>query len=153
MLGFVVWTFAETALGVAGENLAALSRIRLARHHRSALVALLLFLPIGILLPSIWLDIAVVRDLLTVDGDRPTALGLTLILGGLVLLPVAFVVALLPMMRRGPQPEAEGVCRERARLRGHLDPDGRDALRIRRGDLSMRDPGDSELRLTLAVLP
>ena len=58
MLGFVIRTFVDTALGVARENVAALSRAKLARHHRSALFGLLLFLPIGILLPSIWLDIA-----------------------------------------------------------------------------------------------
>ena len=102
MLGFVIRTFVDTALGVPRENVAALSRAKLARHHRAALFGLLLFLPIGILLPSIWLDIAVVRDLLTADGDQPNALGLTVILGGLLLLPIAFVVALRPMMRTGP---------------------------------------------------
>ena len=89
-------------LGVARENVAALSRAKLAHHHRSALVGLLLFLPIGILFASVWLDIAVVRDLLTADGDRPNVLGLTMILGGLLLLPIAFVVTLWPMMRKGP---------------------------------------------------
>ena len=102
MLGFVVWTFVETSLGVAGENVAALSRAKLARHHRFALAGLLLFLPIGLLFPSIWLDIAVVRDLLTLDGARPNVLGWTVIIGGFLLLPVAFVVTLLPMMRTRP---------------------------------------------------
>jgi hypothetical protein len=105
MLGFVVWTFVETSLSVAGEHVAALSRVTLARHHRFALVGLVLFLPIGVLFPSIWLDIAVVRDLLTLDGDRPNILGWTLIVGGLLLLPVALVVTLLPMMRREPNRE------------------------------------------------
>jgi len=102
MLGFVVSTFVETSLSVVGENVAALSRAKLARHHRFALVGLLLSLPIGIVFPSVWLDIAVVRDLLTLDGNRPNILGLTVIVGGLLLLPVAFVVTLLPMMRKGP---------------------------------------------------
>jgi len=102
MLGFVLGTFAETSLGVARENLAALSRAKLARHHRSALVGLLLFLPFGIVFPSIWLDITVVRDLLTGDGGRPNVLGWTMIVGGLLLLPVAFVVTLLPMTRKEP---------------------------------------------------
>jgi hypothetical protein len=102
MLGFVAWTFFETSLGVARENVAAASRARLASHHRFALAGLLLFLPIGILFPSIWLDIAVVRDLITVGGDRPNALGWAVIVGGLLLLPVAFVVTLLPMLRTGP---------------------------------------------------
>ncbi len=104
VLGFVIRTFFDTALGVARENVAALSRATLERHRRSALLGLLLFLPIGILLPSIWLDIAVVRDLLTADGDQPNVLGLTVILGGLLLLPIAFVVALRPMMRSGAEP-------------------------------------------------
>jgi hypothetical protein len=100
--GFVAWTFAETAFGVARENVAALARVKLAPHHRLALLGLLLFLPIGILVPAVWLDVAVVRDLITAGGDRPNALGLTLIVGGLLLLPVGFVVALLPMTRTGP---------------------------------------------------
>jgi hypothetical protein len=103
MFGLVIRTFVDTSLGVARENVAALSRAKLARHHRSALIGLLLFLPTGLLIPAIWLDIAVVRDLLTADGDRPNALGLTVILGGLLLLPVAFVVTLRPMLlRNGP---------------------------------------------------
>jgi hypothetical protein len=102
MLGFVAWTFVETSLGVTRENVVALSRAKLARHHRFAVAGLLLFLPVGILFPSIWLDIVVVRDLLTLDGDRPNALGWTVIVGGLLLLPVAFVVTLLPMMRTEP---------------------------------------------------
>ena len=100
MLGFVIRTFADTALGVARENAAALSRPKLARHHRSALVGLVLFLPIASLLASIWFDIAVVRNLFTSDGDQPNVLGLTMILGGLLLLPIAFVVTLRPMMRK-----------------------------------------------------
>jgi hypothetical protein len=102
MLRLVVWMFAETSLGVARENLAALSRARPAHHHRYALIGLLLFLPIAILVPAIWLDLAVVRDLLTHEGDRPNLLGWTVIVGGLLLLPLAFVLALLPMLRRGP---------------------------------------------------
>jgi hypothetical protein len=101
-LGLVVRTFAETTLGAVRENVAALSRVKLARHHRFALVGLLLFLPIGIVFSSAWLDIAIVRDLLTDGGDRPNALGWTVIGGGLLMLPVALVVALLPMLRKGP---------------------------------------------------
>jgi len=102
MLGFVARTFVETSLGVAGEHIAALSHAKLAPHHRFALLGLLLFLPIGLVFPSIWLDVVVVRDLLTIDGQRPNILGWTVIVGGLLLLPVAFVVTLLPMMRKGP---------------------------------------------------
>ena len=102
MCGLVFRTFVDTSLGVARENVAALSRARLARHHRSALAGLLLFMPVGILLSAIWLDIAVVRDLLTADGDQPNVLGMTVILGGLLLLPIAFVVTLRPMLRKGP---------------------------------------------------
>jgi len=47
-------------------------------------------------------DVAVVRDLLTLDGDRPNVLGWSVIVGGLLLLPVAFVITLLPMLRKGP---------------------------------------------------
>jgi hypothetical protein len=99
---FLVGAFVETSLGAAREHVAALSRRRLAPHHRSAVVGVLLFLPIGIVIPAIWLDIGIVRDLLTLDRDRPNALGWTVIAGGLLLLPVAFVVALVPMLRRGP---------------------------------------------------
>jgi hypothetical protein len=53
-------------------------------------------------LRSIWLEIAIVRDLLTLEGDRPTVLGQTVIAGALLLLPVAFLVTLLPMLRKGP---------------------------------------------------
>jgi hypothetical protein len=102
MLGFTVWTFLETTLGVVRENVAALSRAKLARHRRFALAGFLLFLPIGILLPAIWLDVAVVRDLLAPDGGRPNVLGLAVIVGALLLLPVAFVVTLLPMLQKGP---------------------------------------------------
>jgi hypothetical protein len=99
-LGFVIRTFADTALGVARENVSALSRPELAGHHRSALVGLVLFLPLGVLVASISLDIAVVRDLLTADGDQLSVVGLATIVGGLLLLPIAFVVTLRPMMRQ-----------------------------------------------------
>jgi hypothetical protein len=102
MLRLVVWLFAETSLGVVRENVAALSRARPAHHHRYALIGLLLFLPIAILVAAIWLDLAVVRDLLTHEDDRPNLLGWTVIVGWLLVLPLAFVLALLPMLRKGP---------------------------------------------------
>jgi hypothetical protein len=101
-VGFVVRTFAETLFGAAREHVAGLSRAKLGHNHRSALVALVLCLPIGILVPSLWLDIAIVRDAVTADGDRPSVLGWAAIVGGLLLLPVAFAVALRPMARPGP---------------------------------------------------
>jgi hypothetical protein len=97
--GFVIRTFAETSLGIAREHVAA---ARLARHHRFALAGLLLFSPFAVVVLSVWLDIAVVRDLLTGGGDRPNAVGLVAIVGGLLLLPVALAVTLLPMLRGEP---------------------------------------------------
>jgi hypothetical protein len=102
MPGFLVRTFLETSLGVARENLSALSRTQLAPHHRHALAGLVLFSPIGVLFPALWLEIAAVHDLLTLDGGRPNVVGWTLIGTGFLLLPVALVVTLLPMIRRGP---------------------------------------------------
>ncbi len=73
-------------------------------HHRAALIAFLLALPMAILVLSIELDIEVIenvlKSILTNDGDRPTALGFAYMAVGLLLLPVSLVVSLWPMRKK-----------------------------------------------------
>lgn len=61
--------------------------------------------PIGLLLAAVVLDLGpietLLRSTLTNDGDQPNAFGRAYMLGGLLLLPIAFGAAAWPMFRRG----------------------------------------------------
>ena len=80
----------------------------LANPTSAAIISLLLVLPIGFLRLALGSDIEpLVRPteaLLTVDGSHPHALGLAIICGGMLLLPIAFLLNLRPMLNmEGPE--------------------------------------------------
>lgn len=43
--------------------------------------------------------LGLLKSLLTVDGSQPNALGHTVLIGGMLLLPVAFIANLVPIVR------------------------------------------------------
>ncbi len=74
----------------------------------SALIGMALAVPIGLLFAAVFLDLeplgALLRSILTDDGNQPNVLGRAYMLGGLLLLPLAMAVTTWPMIRR----EADG---------------------------------------------
>ena len=83
-------------------------------HRSAALTGLALVVPIGLLLVAVVSELeplgAFLRSLLTIDGIQPSTLGRAYMLGSLLLLPVALIVAAWPIVRR----QADG--------RRHLHP-------------------------------
>lgn len=82
--------------------------IRTIRAGRAALAAFLLALPVGVLYPSIVFKIqpfySLYRTYLTVDGSQASLFGMAVLFAMMALLPFAFVINLIPIvrdMRRG----------------------------------------------------
>ncbi|HUG34605.1 MAG TPA: hypothetical protein VMJ90_07535 [Anaerolineales bacterium] len=109
---FMLWTFAETAVGILTEHVlqltkgAAMKNI-LANPKSAALISFILCLPLA--LPFIILMVDVkplvepLKNLLTVDGQQINTLGRIVFPGGLLLLPAAFILNLQPILVRvGP---------------------------------------------------
>jgi hypothetical protein len=70
--------------------------------NAAALTSLLLALPMGLLLPAVVFDIeGLITSVLTDDGAQANPLGLGVMLGALVALPVALAVSLTALLRRG----------------------------------------------------
>jgi hypothetical protein len=71
--------------------------------NRSALIAFLLTLPIGILLSAILFKISAfetfLKSFLTNDGSTPNIFGFIYMIGGLLALPAGLVITLLPMLK------------------------------------------------------
>jgi hypothetical protein len=106
---FLLAIFAETGMGIAREYLLILMQRDLMKNilaspNSAAITSFILALPIGLLRLLLGSDvealIAPVESVLTVDGFRPNTLGYTIICGGLLLLPVAFVLNLSPILKR-----------------------------------------------------
>lgn len=107
--GFVFWMFVETGAGIIREHIllwvqgdsmkAILSNPTLA-----AIVSFILALPLGLLFIIFNLDIkpltTLVTSWLTVNGSDVNGLGRLVLIGGLLLLPVAFVINLLTFLKR-----------------------------------------------------
>ena len=81
---------------------------------RSASIAFILLLPIGLMLLSIVLGVSgietVYKLFLTDDGETQNMFGRAFMLGGLIALPVALVVALFPWFRSRQLPFANLVA-------------------------------------------
>src|SRR5687768_8415541 len=71
----------------------------------SALIGFLLALPMGLLVPAVVFQIepieVVLRTILTNDGSQPHAAGFTVMIVGLLALPVALAVSVWPIARKG----------------------------------------------------
>ena len=105
----VLSIFTETAFGIVREYLFLfmerdVMRNILANPTSAAIISFMLALPIGFLRLALGSDIEPlirpIETVLTVDGSQPNVLGYTIICGGLLLLPVAFLLNLRPMLRR-----------------------------------------------------
>jgi len=104
--------FTETAIGIVREhvqdfNEGSVMKNILANPSSAAILSFILILPIGLLRLILGSDIepliAPIESVLTVDGNRPNALGWTIICGGMLLLPLAFVLNFRPMLKRDRQ--------------------------------------------------
>ena len=114
--GFVVLSiFTETTIGIVQEHLILLTegevmKNMLANPRSAAITSLMLSLPLGLTFVAFMFDIEPLikplNDLFTIEGQQGdiNTLGRIVIYGGLLLLPVAFVLNLQPMLKReGPE--------------------------------------------------
>lgn len=108
LFSFVLWVFVETAIGIVQERLYLLlegnaMKNILINPRSAAIASLLLILPLGLLLLILFSGIepliTAVESVLTVEGT-PNVLGRMVLFGGMLLLPVAFVLNLWPMLKK-----------------------------------------------------
>jgi hypothetical protein len=113
LFSFVSWMFAETGVGILKEHILLIAqgdsmKTTISNPRSAAITSLLLSLPLGLTFAAFMLDIEpltkVLNSLLTIDGQQINVLGRIVIYGGLLLLPLAFVLNLRPMWRKeGPE--------------------------------------------------
>lgn len=106
---FVLWIFIETALGIVSERITQLRKENMKRHLLAdpgiaAVVSILLAFPLAFILSAGVFEIepfnSWLKPLFTEpDGYRNSAVGLTILIGLFFLLPVAFIVSLIPVRR------------------------------------------------------
>jgi hypothetical protein len=105
---FLLAIFTETTIGIFQEHLYLLVEGNIMKntltHPRSAAItSFILALPLGLLMLILFSDIErliePVESALTVDGV-PNLLGRIVLFGGMLLLPVAFVLNLQPMLKK-----------------------------------------------------
>ena len=114
--GFVVLCiFTETAIGIVQEHLFLLMegdvmKNLLANPRSAAITSLILSLPLGLTFVAFMFDIEPLvkplNNLFTIEGQQGdiNTLGRIVIYGGLLLLPIAFVLNLRPLLRKeGPE--------------------------------------------------
>ena len=115
LYGFVIWMFAETVVGILKEHILLIAqgdamKPILSNPRSAAITSLLLSLPLGLTFAAFILDIEpltkVLNNLFTIDGQQINMLGRIVIYGGLLLLPIAFVLNLRPMWRK-QEPEGK----------------------------------------------
>lgn len=103
--------FAETAVGIAHEHLYLLRegdimKTILANPRWAAITSLILSLPLGLTFVAFMFDIEPLtkplNNLFTIDGQQGdiNMLGRIVVYGGLLLLPLAFLLNLQPMLKR-----------------------------------------------------
>ena len=105
--------FAETGVGMLKEHILLIAqgdsmKTTISNPRSAAITSLLLSLPLGLTFAAFMLDIEpltkVLNNLLTIDGQQINVLGRIVIYGGLLLLPLAFVLNLRLMWRKeGPE--------------------------------------------------
>ena len=106
---FILWTFFETTIGIIKEyNLlfqqeVAMKNIIL-NPKSAALTSSILSLPLGVTYLIFATDMELLikpyRALFTVNGYDVNMLGRIVLIGGLLLLPIAFVINLLPILKK-----------------------------------------------------
>jgi len=111
--GFILWTFFETTIGIIKEyNLllqqgASMKNI-ISNPTSAALTSSILSLPLGITYLIFAADMELLikpyQSLFTVNGYDINMLGRIVLIGGLLLLPIAFVINILPLLNKtGPE--------------------------------------------------
>jgi hypothetical protein len=117
---FLFWTFVETSAAITREHALVWAqgdsmKAILSNPTSAAIVSLILSLPLALLYIIFNLDItiftldikplaALVTSWLTVNGSEINGLGRLVLIGGLLSLPVAFVINLLPLLKKeGPE--------------------------------------------------
>jgi hypothetical protein len=106
---FTVWTFIETSVGIVREHVLLMSegdsmRAILSNPRSAAITSFMLCLPIGLLFMIFNLDIKPLTEpivsLLTVNGSDVNGLGRKVLIAGMLLVPVAFIINLLPLLKK-----------------------------------------------------
>jgi len=111
--GFVLWMFAETASGIIKEYILLITQGNAMKNMilnpiSAAITSLILSLPLGLTFVAFMFDIEPLvkplNNLFTIDGQQINNLGRIVIFGGLLLLPLAFVLNLRSLLRKeGPE--------------------------------------------------
>ena len=113
LFGFLLWIFFETVIGVIQEHLIILTegdvmKNILANPRLAALTSFILALPLGLIYIAFMFDIQPLvkplNALLTTNGSDINNLGRLILFGGLLLLPIAFVLNLQSILKKaGPE--------------------------------------------------
>ena len=109
---FILWMFIETGMGIIREYILILwqgdmMKNILTNPKSAAMISFILCLPLAvpfvILMADVQPLVEPLKNLLTIDGQQINTLGRSVFLGGLLLLPAAFLLNLQPMLvREGP---------------------------------------------------
>lgn len=109
LFGFVLWMFAETAIGIAREHMLRMKAGNMMKSittnpRSAAIISFILALPFALLFTLLVLHIepnfGPLRPLLiNPDPDQPNVLGSLIVLGAFLLSLMAFIVNLTPIVR------------------------------------------------------
>jgi hypothetical protein len=115
LFDFVFWVFAETGVGILKEHILLIAqgdsmKTLISNPRSAAITSLILSLPLGLIFVAFMFDVEPLvkplNALFTIEGQQGdiNMLGRIVIYGGLLLLPVGFVLNLRPMLKReGPE--------------------------------------------------
>jgi hypothetical protein len=107
--GFVLWIFIETGGGVIREHILLTTQGDIMKNiltnpRSAAVMSFILSLPLALPYIIFMFDIepltGLANRLLTIDGQQISNLGRIVLFGGLLLLPLAFFINLMPMLKR-----------------------------------------------------
>ena len=113
LFSFVFWTFAETGVGILQEHILVIRqgagmKNMISNPTSAAITSFILSLPLGLTFIAFMFEIEQlakpITAIFTSNGYDLTMPGRIFMISGLILLPVAFVLNLLPMLKRaGPE--------------------------------------------------
>ena len=109
LFGFLLWMFIETFAGIVKEHLIQIKRRKImeniiSNNKSSAIIGFLLAMPVAVLLLIEMYNIEPLsgffKTLTTeADGYRVNAFGVILMFGAVLLLPLGFIISLVPIVR------------------------------------------------------
>jgi len=111
LFSFVLWMFCETGVGILREHILIIAqgdsmKTLISNPRSAAITSLILAMPLGLTYVALMFNIEplarVLNNLFTIEGQQGNInmLGRIVIFGGLLLLPVAFVLNLRPLFRK-----------------------------------------------------